>query len=199
MATTKVAKLEGQSAFKLSKKSWLGLAIGVLAIALFTLGGLRSQQMQQESQLQGQLTLTQSKTKGVQLEQLSQRQAELERQLSQNAAQSQTARAVLSQPIDSIALSSTLFDIAKSCRVIVIEISSPGITSTKLEGITFTTLTVTTKLEGEIADLISFTTNLNNKLPTGYIKSAAISAEGNTEGEKPTATIQVVMYSSKGG
>ncbi|MEE9398816.1 MAG: hypothetical protein V3V23_00935, partial [Dehalococcoidales bacterium] len=98
---------------KLSKKSILILIMGVFTIALFGLWTVYSQQADKQSHYNDELAATELKLNRVQIEQLSQRQEELEQQLTQNKSQSETARAALSQSIESIVISGILFDIAE--------------------------------------------------------------------------------------
>jgi len=183
---------------KLSKTSWLLLAIGAFIIILAGLGTVRSQQVRQQNQLNDELALAQLKLEAVQLEQLAQRQGELERHLSQTTSQIQAARTILSQPVGSIDASSTLFDTAEACGVEVTEISSSGRTSEELEGIPCSVLTLTARVEGDVLDLVSFITKLNGDLRNGVVKSVEISIPEMTTEEKSSANIQLVVYTCQG-
>ncbi len=108
---------------KISKTSWLLIAIGVFIIAMVGLGAVRYQQINQQNQLNGELALAEMKLNEFQLEQLSDRQGELEEQLSQTISQLEAAKAMLSQPNGSIVTSGILFDIAEAYGVEVTEIS----------------------------------------------------------------------------
>ena len=183
---------------KLSKTSWLLLAIGAFIIPLASLGAVHFQQVHQQNQLNEELAQAQLKLKAVQLEQLAQRQGELEKHLSQTRSQFQAARTILSQPVGSIGASSTLFDIAEACSAEVIEISSPGLTSAELEGIPCSVLTLTVRVEGDVPALVSFITKLNGYLRTGVVQSAAISIPEMTSGEESSANIRLVVYTYQG-
>jgi len=184
---------------KLSKKSLLIIAVGIFIIALVGLWTVHSQQVNELNQLNKELTLVQSKLKGIQPEKSSQRQEELERQLSQTISQSETARVALSQPIGIIAISDIIFDIAEDYGVEVTEISSSGIATEELAGITCSVLPLTAKVEGEVTDIASFITKLNEDLATGLARSVEISIPETTdEGEETSADIQVVIYTYRG-
>ena len=77
---------------KLSKTSWLIIITGFFVILLVGLGIVRSQQVHQQNELNEQLALAQSKIQVIQLEQLSHRQGELERQFSETDSQSESAK-----------------------------------------------------------------------------------------------------------
>lgn len=183
---------------KLSKTSWLLLAVGIFIIAFVGLGAVHYQQVQQENRLDDELALAQLKLKGIKLEQLSYQQEELEKQLGQTISWSGTAKAILSQPIRSVATSETLFDTAAVYGVEVTEISSPGLASDELEGITGSVLALTVRVEGDVSDLISFIIKLNNNLTTGVVKSVEISVPETTSEGKSSANIQLVIYTYQG-
>ena len=183
---------------KLSKTSWLLLTLGIFVIALAGLGTVYYQQVNQQDRLNEELASAQLKLKGIKLEQLSNQQGELENRLSQTISQPETAKTVLSQPTGSIATSSILFDTAAAYGVEVTEISSPGLTSGDLEGITCSILPLTVRVEGDVSDLVSFLTKLNDKLTTGIVKSVAIIIPETTSEEKTSANIQLVIYTYQG-
>jgi len=182
---------------KLSKTSWLLLISGVFIIAFASLGAVHYQQVQQQNQLNEELTQAQLRLDRFQLEQLPY-QEELKKQLSQTISQCETAKAILSQSTGSIATSETLFATAAAYGVEVTEISSSGPASEDLEGITCSILPLTARVEGDVSDMIGFITKLNSKLTTGIVKSVEISIPETTSEEKPSANIQLVIYSYQG-
>ena len=183
---------------KLTKKSWLLLTLGVFVITFAGLGAIQSQQVRQQKRLNEELALTELRLEGVQLEQLSAQQETLEKQLSQTISQSETAQAILSHPIGSITSSSTLFDIARDYGVEVTEFSSSGLASGDLAGIPCSVLTLNTRVEGDVSDLIRFITKLNREFTTGIIKSVEISMPETTGDAKSLANIQLVLYTYQG-
>jgi len=183
---------------KLGKASWLLLAIGVFVITFASLGAVRYQQVHQQKQLSEELTATELKLNGSQLEQFSSQQEAWKMQLSQALSQLETARAILSQPMGSIATSGILFDIAGAYGVEVTDLSSSGLTSVKLEGVPCSVITLTARVEGDVPALVSFITKLNSNLRTGVIQTVAISVPEITGEEKPSANIRLVVYSYQG-
>ena len=184
---------------KLSKTSWLIIIIGFFVIILVGLGIVRSQQVHQQNELNEQLALAQSKIQVIQLEQLSHQQGELERQLSKTDSQSESAKAILSQPIRSITISDLLFSIAEANSVNVTEINSSGLASEELAGITCSVLPFTARVEGELTDLVSYIIRLNSDLATGFVKSVEINIPEKSSENKPSANIQLVIYAYQGG
>jgi hypothetical protein len=182
---------------KLTKTSWLIIIVGVFIITLAGLGVIRSAQVQEQSELREQLALAQLKLSAIQLEQLSYRQEELEQQLSETASQSKTAQATLSQTIGYITVSDTLFDVAEANNVEVTEIKSSGMVGKELAGVPCSTLPLTTRVEGELTDLVSFTTQLNEELTTGTVESVDIIIS-EIIGNKSSANIRLIVYAYKG-
>ena len=184
---------------KLSKTSWLIIIIGFFVIILVGLGVVRSQQVHQQNELNEQLALAQSKIQVIQLEQLSHRQGELERHLSETDSQSESAKKILSQPIRSITISDLLFNVAEANSVNVTEITSSGLASEELAGVTCSVLPFTARVEGELTNLVSYITMLNSDLTTGFVKSVEINVPETSSTKKPSANIQLVIYTYQGG
>lgn len=182
---------------KLSKTSWLLIALGVFIIALISLGALRSQQVRQQNQLGDKLALAALKLNDFQTEELSYQRQELERKLSQITSQSESARTTLSQPVDSITASTIIFDIAEASNVALTEIGSAGLTSNQLQGVPLSVLPFTLVARGDVAGLVSFITGLNSGFTTGVVNSVEISIP-ETAGGEASATIKMVIYAYQG-
>jgi len=183
---------------KLSKKSWLILIVGI-AIAIFAgLWLARGQQVDEQEQLREELSIVVMRLNGLQGEEISSQQGELEKQLSQTISQLETAKAVLSQSTGSIAVSGALFDIAEAIGVEITEISSSGLSSDSLGGITCSVLPLTITVEGDVADIISFVGSLNHDFTTGIVKSVEISIPETTSEETVSANIQLHIYIFQG-
>ena len=183
---------------KLSKTSLLILTIGIFVIAFASLGAARSQKIHEQNQLGEEISLTGLRLSKLQLEELSSQQKELEERLSQTLSQFEAAKAMLSQPIRSIAASQSLFDIAKACGVEITGINSSGLTTEELEGTIYAVLPLAVKVEGDVSDLLSFITKLNDNLVTSTIKSAQISVSDIDGEERVSADIRLVIYTYQG-
>lgn len=184
---------------KLSKISWLILTVGITIIAFTSLGIAHSQQVHKQNQLNEELSLAERRLNGLQFEELSSQQEELEKQLSQTISQLETAKTRLSQPAESIAASDALFGIAETCGVEVTEMSSSGPSSGDLEGVTCSVLPLTARVEGDVPNLISFVIKLNSDFMTGVVKSVDISVSENTTEERSAANIRLLIYTYQGG
>ncbi len=179
---------------KLSKTSWLVLTVGVAIIIFASLGVVRLQQLNEQNRLNEQLSLTEQRLDRLQVEQLSSQKEELERRLSQTMSQLEAAKASLSQPIESITVSDTLFDIAEACGVEITEFSSSELASSDLEGITCSVLPLTVTVEGDAPNLINFISKLNDDFLTGAIHSININVSEDTGEERSSANIRLLVY-----
>lgn len=183
---------------KLSKKSGLILIVGI-AISIFAgLWLARGQQVDEQEQLHEELSIATMRLNGFQSDELSSQRGELEKQLSQTISQLETAKAVLSQSTESIAVSGTLFDIAEATGVEITEISSSHLSSDSLEGITCSVLPLSVTVEGDVTDIISFVGSLNHDFKTGIVKSVEISIPETTSEETVSANIQLHIYTFQG-
>ena len=185
---------------KLSKTSWIVLTVGISIIAFASLGFARAQQLHERNQLNEELSIAELRLSKFQIEQFSSQQEELEKQLTESIAQLETTKVILSQPAESIAVSGTLFNIAETCGVEITEISSSGLSSSDLEGITCSVLPLTVKAEGVISSLMSFIFTLNGDFITGTVETVSISvgvSENATE-EGSSANIRLLIYAYKG-
>jgi len=187
---------------KLSKRVWIFLAVGIFVIAFAGLNMAYSKQDEEQSRLNEELSLAQLRLEKQPAPQLSSRQAELESRLAQLETQLKNAKGSLSQSIQSIEATHTLFDVAETCGVEIIEIRSLGLTSKKLEGLPCSVLTLTAKAEGDVSKLISFILELSENFPTGAVETVEIDVpevtEGEGETEKPSANFKLCIHTYEG-
>ena len=183
---------------KLSKTSWLILTVGICIVAFVSLGVARAQQLDEQNQLNEELSIAELRLSKFQIEQFSSQQEELEKQLTESIAQLETTKVILSQPAESIAVSGTLFNIAETCGVEITEINSSGLSSSDLEGITCSVLPLTVKAEGVISSLMSFIFTLNDNFTTGAVETVNISVADNATDESSSANIQLLIYIYQG-
>jgi hypothetical protein len=183
---------------KLSKTSWILLAVGVFIIMFVGLGAVGFKQANQQDQLNEELTLAQLELQRIQLEQLAGQQEVLGNQLSQTLSQLETAKVKLSPPAVGITSGDILFDVAAAHGVTITEIKSSILASDELEGITCSVLSLMARAEGDVPDLIDFIIELNGDLPIGVIKSVAIGIPEATSEDKSSADIQLIIYTYQG-
>lgn len=209
---------------KLSKTSWIFLAVGVFVIVFASLSMTYSQQGQEKNQLNQELSSAQLKLARYSLEELSSQQEELESQLTEAEAELETVKARIQQSNESIGVTDSLFQVAKACDVEIIEVSSASLASKNLEEVPCSVLSFLVKVEGEVSDIIDFTIELSREFPTGAAQAVKIEIpvvveeeeeeEEETGGEseeeeaeeeeeeegpaQPSADINVIIYNYQG-
>ncbi len=211
---------------KLTKTSWLLLAIGIFVITVGSLGAARSQQLSDGQKLSDELALAKGRMSKLDVTDLSARQGSLQEQMKQATQQLESARATLSQPNDSITISDSVFRIAATSGVEVTQMGSSSLARSNLTNIGGSTLPLIVLVRGEVPNLIDFVMRLNSELTTGIVKSAQITipkasdnvtdngtdnvtyditaiATGNVtavmaDEKMPSANIQIEVYSYKG-
>ena len=183
---------------KISKTGSLLLAIGIPVILLGSLGTVRSQQVQEQTGLYQELTLVKQRLSKIQFEQPSSKKEDLETQLSRTVSQLEDAKAMLDKPIGSIGVNDVLFGIAEACDVEVAEVNSSGLVGGDLEGIACSTLMITVRAKGDMHNLLSFITKLNDDFTTGLVKSVEIRFPRTLSEQKPSANIRLVIYTCRG-
>lgn len=176
---------------KLSRKTLLIIAAGVLLITLAGVDVLYLQQVAEQTRLNEQLVSAQSKLRGLQLEQLSAKQTELEKQLTQAMSRLETAKAPFSELTGSTTTISTFLKVAEANGLEVTEIRSPGPAEDTLGELDYWVVPLTATVKGNTPNLVSFLFELNSSLVTGVIKSV-------TTGENTTVEIELVVYTHRG-
>ena len=182
---------------KLSKTSWLILAAGIFIVVFASLGITRSQQLQEQEQLDDELTVAEMRLNKFQVKQLRQQQEELQKQVDGSTMQLTAAKDKLRQTIDSINVTDEFFEIARSRSIEVVGISSSNIGSEELGNIVYSMITLNATVAGDTSNLISFVIRLNNDFTTGIVKSAQISIPEMAD-DRPSANILMVVYAYGG-
>jgi len=179
---------------KLGKRSWLFIGIGLFLIVFVSLWMVYSQQNTVKKQLKEELNLAKTRLSSIQIEQLADRQSELEQQLEKTIAESEAARETLSRPMNSIIISDILFSTAEANSVNITEVSSSVASSVALEGVPCLALPITARIEGEVNNLVAFITQLNNDLASGIVKSVNLDISQPESSGKSAASIQMIIY-----
>ena len=183
---------------KLGKKSWLFIGLGLFLIAFVSLWLVYSQQAEAKSRLKEELALARTRLSEMQIDKLSDEQGELEQQLETSMKQSESARETLSQPMNSLIISDILFSTAEANGVNITTISSSGANRVDLNGVPCQTLSLAVNIEGEVADLVDFITELNGDLTIATVKTVSLEIPYPAGVRKPTASIQMAVYTHEG-
>ena len=145
---------------KLSKTSWIIITLGIIIIAFGSLGIAHHQQVSEQTKLREQLDVAAVRLKQIDIKPLQSQNSELQEQLSQSLSQMETAKNELRQPIESIDVTGSIFDIAEACGVEITQISSSALGDEKLDGIPYTFIRITIAVEGDVPDFINFVTTI---------------------------------------
>ena len=174
------------------------IGIGILVIVLASLALVYFKQAGEQKRLNKQFALAKSRLDLIDLAALSSRQAELDGQLVQVTSQSKAVKGILSQPVGSVTANSVLFDLAQVHGLRIIEVTSSTPDIEKMEGIVYSAVSLTAKVEGDVSDLIKFVSNVNDFLITGAIRSAVITIPETSSDEEAALAIQLVVYTHQG-
>ncbi len=189
---------------KLGKKAQIILAGGIFVVLMASLFMVYYQHGQEQNRLSDELSLVQLALTGFSPEKLSAQQRVLESRLTRTELELATAKNKLRQPIESIDITDTLFEVADTHNVEIIGIDSPGVTSEELEGVSLSILSLTAMVEGDVSNLIDFIIELSEQFPTSVDASVEIlfptSADESVETgvETPTASIELRIHTYEG-
>ena len=208
---------------KLGKTSWIVLTVGIILVAFGSLGIARAQQVDERQRLDDELAVAEVRLSKLQLNQLRSQQSELEKQSEQISLQLTAAKDNFRQPIESIEVTDTLFEIAGASGVEIIDYGSSDLGTGTIEGINCSIIRLNMVARGTVFNLINFVIKLNNDFPTGVVGSVAMDTqalegeaeegatenqteeeEGATENQteeednNPTASITLVVYAYRG-
>jgi len=169
---------------KLSKATWIITGLGITVIAAASLAFYYAQQGSEQSRLNQDLSLAGLRLENYSFEPLSSEKEELESQLAQARSQLEATKVSLSQSVESIEETDTLFDIAEDHDVEIIEIKSSFLRSETLGNITFSTLPLEVMVQGEVPNLIDFILKWTEQYPTGIATSVEITVPTTTNEEE---------------
>lgn len=181
-------------------KKWLiyGVIIGLVA-ALTTLGIVQAQQMGEKSSLSEELDTVELNLSMLEAEQSSFWQNEIDTQMDEAQTDGDTARAILSQPVDSIIANESLFDIAEVSFVTLTSITVSSLSDEALADLTCSYLPLSIAAEGNETSLLDFISRLNTDLTNGLVRTVTLNIpETPAEGEA-SVNIELVIYTYQGG
>ena len=187
---------------RLSRTSWILLAVGIFVILVSSLGAAYGVQQNEKTRLDEELSLAQLRLAKYSPDELSAQQEELESQLAQIESEVTANKAYLSPSIENIEVIEALFvALAEATSVEVVEINSSSLTSKEVEEATFSALPLNLTIEGAVPNLLSFVRELSQKFPTNVVGSIKMNIPEVIEGEEieePTAIIQLLIYTYQG-
>jgi hypothetical protein len=188
--------------FRLSKTSWLILAVGLFVVVAAGLGVTHSQQAQEQGRLDDELEIAQKSLESLKIADLQLQLNELLQAADEAQLQLDEVQRQLDQTVVSVDITEEFFSIASKCGVTVTNLATSPIIPNIYEGIGLSTTSLNAVVEGELAALIYFVESLNSDFTTGRIKSTQIDIPPSTSNETSTKTttinIQMIIYSYEG-
>ena len=181
--------------FKLSKTSWLILSAGIFIVVLAGLGLTRSQQLEEQTKLEEDLTLSTMRVDKIKVTQLRPQLDELQQRIEESESQLNEAKDRLRQTVVSVDVTDKFFVITEYCGVELQNMSTSVISSRTIEGIDCYTTSITATVTGELPNIIDFIISLNGGYTTGYVQSTQISIPDESSDNESTVNIQMVVYS----
>ncbi|MFC1873897.1 hypothetical protein ACFLYX_01195 [Chloroflexota bacterium] len=178
----------------LSKTGWITIITGVFVIAIVSLAVIRFQQIQQQKQLDEQLTHTQANLGKIQVTDLSSNKTALETQLDEVTSQLEMLQGMFSNTIESSAVTRALFNIAEAYSLEVTEMTSSVPPEENFQGVDFSQILLTAHVEGDASNIVDFITDLNNHFSAGVIKTVNITITENLGVEKAAVDVNMTIY-----
>ncbi len=207
---------------KLSKTGWLILSAGIFIVILAGLGVTRSQQISEQSSMNEELSLSETRLNNLDVTDLRRQLEELNLQVEEGQAQLNEAKERLRQTVVSVDITEEFFKIANYSDVTIMNITTSKITPNEMEGIGLDKISLAAQVKGDFEDIVDFVINLNNGYATGHVQTVQMNipledsmpeepGEGEEEEgeeeeeeieepseEETTVTIQMIVFSYEG-
>ena len=194
---------------KLGKTAWLILGIGIFVIAFVSLYVVYLQQGREQQRLDDSLLLAQATLPTV----VSERD-NLENALAQATSLLNAARSGFPDSVDSIRVDEKLFAIAKICDLKITKLTTSEPSDEEVETVTYSVASFVVDVKGEVADILDFIntiatdeyfTNTTVELvdivvpePLTEKEKRGLTEDKIKEAEKPSATIDLIIYGYQG-
>jgi len=162
------------------------------------LGVVQARQAQDGNMLSNELLASEQKLNDFQLNQLKDKQSEVENRLNDLKTQTLEAKSILSESIESISASDTLLAMVEDYNLDIEKMNIAEFTSDDLGEIECLILPITIEVSGDVPDIISFITALNGEPGNSMVRAAEIDASMDVEAEKPVSVIKLVIYMYQG-
>jgi len=159
---------------KISKTTWLVLGIGIFVILMAMLIMNYRNQTAEQAGLNRQITSIKQQITKIPVAELTAKQTLLNKQLAENNTGIQAIKTSLTQPPHAGNVVSTLYSLAKVCNIEIEDIKSAGISSQKLEKISFSSLPLTVAVKGSVSDILAFTEKITSEYSTCIVNPVGI-------------------------
>ena len=180
---------------KISKVAWLIIGIGIFAIAAGSLYMLYSRQVAEQRELNERLATAQTL-----LPDITSQKDDLESQLSQAEALLQDVEASFPESVQSIEFGEKFFGVADDCGLEITDFTSDEPSGEKEGSVSYYVASFTVTVEGEVDDILDFIKKIATDEYFVSTTPEVVSMEvpETAEGEKPSATINLVVYGYQG-
>ncbi len=174
------------------------MIIGLVA-ALTTLGIVQAQQMGEKSSLSEELDTVEYNLSMLEAGDSSFGQDEMDTQMDGAQSDFNTAKVILTQPVDSIIANESLFNIAAVSSVTLTSISvSPLSSDGALAELPCFHLPLSITAEGNVTALLDFISRLNTDLTNGLVRSAILSIPEPPAEDDALVHIELIIYTYQG-
>jgi hypothetical protein len=159
---------------KLSKTVLFCLGGGILLLAIAFLGVMRIQQINEQQQLTDELKQVKNHLAALGISTLQTQKEQLQKKIDEANAALNDNTPTLVQYMTSITGDETLFTLAKSCNLIVQDITATETADGKLNDLPCSTFSIEVFVDGTLSNLVNFVTRLKTDFGNSTVESVNI-------------------------
>lgn len=188
---------------KLAKTSIVTFGIGGAVILAATLGISYIRQTQDQEQMRQDLAKATARIAQLAApasnDGLVSQQKQLDSSLAKAQSDYDSVKAKLRRQLDSIEMTDQVSKVAKDSGVRMVGVDSTGLNPQKLNGVSFSFLSLTVTAEGDVPSLVKFQAQVSAQSPTAFIESSQISVPAqdanSIEVKLPSVVFVLTVYS----
>ena len=187
---------------KLTRTAWLILGIGIFVIAAGTLSWVYFQQKDEQERLDENLLLENSTLSALvsQKGNLESQLTQLESELAEAESLLDEAEAKFPESVESIEYDEILFGIADDWGLEITSLTASEPSDEEVDDVTYSVTSFEVVVRGEVPDILDFigTIATSDDFTTATVELVDMEVPCPGEEEKPSATINLVIYSYEG-
>lgn len=168
--------------------------MGIVVLGAFLAGMVRTQQAQQQQNLEKTIFAAQQKLALTKIDDLTLKRDRLTQEKELYTVQIADAKAKLAAPIDNIAGTESILNSAHEFDLKIVNINSGGKTNITYSGNKFTALSYNLQVEGNINNVAGFVSNIKIIFPTSLVETYQFAI--NTPTPTPTTTPTAIPTST---
>ena len=181
----------------MSKRLLVILSVGIFFTGVAGFGAAYLNQVQEQKQLTGELTLARSQIAGISPEKILTQQSANRDQLTQYETKISDAKAQLTVPLVVTDIFQQLLATANSTRVGMTTIGSSAEKDTLVGKLPYKALSVDFAVAGSARDIYQFVDAVSTGFETGVLNTLDVSIPA-AGGSKSAATMRLTIYSYRG-